>query len=93
MARFFDDVMDMGVDGISAGFGLTCTNPNEAEFLRAMASHSKRRIVVCDHSKLNTQSKWTLCPAEESECLITDEGASDDLIRPFEALGIEIVRV
>ena len=89
----FADIMFLGVDGIRANFGLSCTNPHEAEFLRAMAAHSKRRIVVTDHSKIDTQSKWLLCPTGEIECIITDAGASDELIRPFQALGIQVVRV
>jgi DeoR family transcriptional regulator of aga operon len=89
----FADIMFLGVDGIGVEFGLSCTNPYEAEFLRLMASHSKRRVVVADHSKIGTQSKWMLCPTAEIHCLITDTGASDESVAPFEKLGIEVTRV
>ena len=87
------DIMFLGVDGISVDFGLSCENPQEAEYLRLMARHAARRIVVTDSSKLGGQSRWMLCPAAEIGTLITDTGAEDATIKPFLDLGIEVVRV
>jgi DeoR/GlpR family transcriptional regulator of sugar metabolism len=89
----YADLMFLGVDGISVDFGLSCENPQEAEYLRLMAQHAKRRIVVTDHTKLGLQSKWMLCPVKEISTLITDTGASDERIAPFQAMGIEVIRV
>jgi DeoR/GlpR family transcriptional regulator of sugar metabolism len=89
----FADIMFLGVDGIDAEHGLTCTNASEAEFLRRVANHSKQRVVVCDHSKLGAISKWRLCPTQEIQSLITDSGASDEAVAPFEKLGIQVSRV
>jgi DeoR/GlpR family transcriptional regulator of sugar metabolism len=88
----FADIMFIGVDGIDAAQGLTCTNSAEAELLRKLASHSKRKIAVADHSKLGAVSNWLLCKTAEIDCLITDSGASDEAIAPFEKLGIEVTR-
>lgn len=89
----FADTMFIGVDGIDAKHGLTCTNPSEAEVLRKLVQHSKRKVVVADHSKIGALAKWLLCPTAEINMLITDTGASDPLIAPFEALGINVLRV
>jgi len=89
----FADTMFLGVDGIDAVQGLTCTHPSEAELLRKLASHSKRKIVVADHSKLGSVAKWLLCPIAGVDILITDSGASDAAIVPFEALGLKVIRV
>ena len=89
----FADIMFLGVDGIRADFGLSCVNPQEAEYLRLMAQHARRKVVVTDHSKIGIQSKWMLCPAQEISTIITDTGASDESIAPFEKLGIEVLRV
>jgi DeoR family transcriptional regulator of aga operon len=88
----FADIMFIGVDGIDAEHGLTCTNSAEAELLRKLVSHSKRRIVVADRSKLGFKSNWLLCKTTEIHSLITDSGASDEAVAPFEKLGIEVIR-
>jgi len=89
----FADKMFIGVDGIDAKHGLTCTHPSEAEVLRKLVHHSKRKIVVTDHSKIGAMSKWLLCPVSEIDMLITDTGATDEMIAPFEAIGINVSRV
>ena len=88
----FADIMFIGVDGIDAMQGLTCTNSSEAELLRKLVSHSKRKIAVTDRSKLGAVSNWLLCQTKEIDCLITDSGATDEAIAPFERLGIEVIR-
>lgn len=89
----YADIMFLGVDGISADMGLSCENPHEAEYLRLMAQHAKRRVVVTDHSKIGVQSRWMLCPTKEVGTVITDTGATDASIAPFQSLGIEVIRV
>jgi DeoR/GlpR family transcriptional regulator of sugar metabolism len=92
MDLLFADIMFIGVDGIDAVQGLTCTNSAEAELLRKLVSHSKRKIAVADRSKLGAVSHWLLCQTTEIDGLITDSGASDEAIAPFEKLGIEVTR-
>lgn len=89
----FSDIMFIGVDGIEAKQGLTCTNPSEAEVLRKLVNHAKLKVVVADHSKLGSVSKHLLCSTKEIDRLITDTGASASAIAPFERLGIEVTRV
>ncbi|SDE91212.1 transcriptional regulator, DeoR family [Terriglobus roseus] len=89
----FSDIMILGVDGIDAKLGLTCTNAAEAELLRRLASHAKQKVVVCDRSKLGNVSQWSLCDTKEIQHIITDSGASDDAVAPFEKLGIRVSRV
>ena len=88
----FSDIMFIGVDGIDAKQGLTCTNPSEAEVLRKLVHHAKMKIVVADHSKLGSVSKYLLCPTKGIDKLITDTGASASAIAPFERLGIDVTR-
>jgi DeoR/GlpR family transcriptional regulator of sugar metabolism len=87
----FADIMFIGVDGIDAQHGLTCTNPSEAEVLRKLAQHSKKKIVVADRSKLGQVSNFLLCKTSEIDCLITDDGASNAAVTAFEKLGISVV--
>ena len=89
----FADIMFIGVDGIDGKQGLTCTNPSEAEVLRKLVHHAKMKVVVADHSKLGSVSKYLLCTTKEIDKLITDTGASASAIAPFKKLGIDVIRV
>ena len=89
----FSDIMFIGVDGIDAKQGLTCTNSSEAEVLRKLVQHTKMKVVVADHSKLGSVSKYLLCPTKGIDRLITDTGAPASAIAPFEKLGMEVTRV
>jgi DeoR family transcriptional regulator of aga operon len=89
----FSDIMFIGVDGIDGKQGLTCTNPAEAEVLRRLVEHAKMKVVVADHSKLGSVSKYLLCPTKDIDRLITDTGAAVSAIKPFEKLGIDITLV
>lgn len=88
----FADIMFIGVDGIDAKFGLTCTNSAEADVLRVLVQHSKLKVVVADHTKLGTVSRFLLCHTREIDRVITDLGASDAAIAPFEEAGIAVTR-
>lgn len=88
----FADIMFLGVDGIHATQGLTCTNSAEAEFLKILARHSKMKVVVADHSKLGAVSNFLLCPAREIDAVITDSGATDSAIAPFKKMGMTVTR-
>ncbi|QNI38181.1 DeoR/GlpR transcriptional regulator [Edaphobacter sp. 4G125] len=89
----FADIMFLGVDGLEVHHGLTCSHPQEAEVLRLLAGHSKHLVVVADSSKIGSVSKWLLCPTREIHEIITDTGAKDEAIAPFEAIGIKVHRV
>lgn len=91
--RVFADTMFIGVDGIHAGQGLTCTNAAEAEVLHRLVEHSKLKVVVADRSKLGAVSKYLLCPVAGIDRIITDSGATDEAVAPFEKLRISVSRV
>src|ERR1700693_1488903 len=88
----FSDIMFFGVDGIHTKQGLTCTNSSAAEVLRKLAQHAKMKVVVADHSKLGSVSKYLLCPTKGIDKLITDIGASASAVAPFEKLGIDVTQ-
>lgn len=89
----FIDVLFVGVNGIDAQRGLTCLSPDEADINRAMVQQAKRKIAVTDHSKLGVVTKWLICPVDEIDQLITDSGATDEMIAPFLERGVKVSRV
>jgi DeoR/GlpR family transcriptional regulator of sugar metabolism len=89
----FADVLFVGVNGMDAHRGLTCLNSDEADINRALVQQAKRKIAVTDHSKLGVVTKWLICPVDHIDMLITDTGASDEMIAPFLERGLKVSRV
>lgn len=91
--QIFADKMFIGVNGIDAGRGLTCHNPDEAATNRKMVKQAKKRIVVADRSKLGMVATHKICDIDAINMLITDNGATDEEVAPFLACGTEVRRV
>jgi len=93
MSGVFVDLLFVGVNGIDAEQGLTCFNSDEVEINRSMVRQAKRKIAVADHSKLGVVANWQICTTDKIEMLITDIGATEHMVEPFIAKGIEVRRV
>jgi DeoR family transcriptional regulator of aga operon len=93
---FLNDVyMDkvfLSVIGIDIERGATTLEADEALVFRKMLKQSRQVIVVADSSKLGKVSPAFICPVAEVHKLITDTGATDEAIAPFQQLGIEVIR-
>ena len=83
----------IGADGIDPKWGLSCYNPDEAQLNSSMARHAQRKIAVVDHSKFGIVAGWRICPTSDIDTLITDSGATDEMIAPFERDQIKVIRV
>ena len=55
--------------------------------------HSKEVIVVTDASKFGNVSPAFICPVSEVHTIITNVGASQEALTPFERQGIRVIRV
>jgi DeoR family transcriptional regulator, aga operon transcriptional repressor len=85
--------MFVGADGIDPEWGVSCFNADEAELNATMVRHARRHIAVVDHTKLNVVANWRICEMGTIKTLITDTGASDEMVVPYQKLGIEVLRV
>jgi DeoR/GlpR family transcriptional regulator of sugar metabolism len=83
----------IGADGIDAKSGATCYSPEEAYVNSAMVRHARRKIGVVDHTKFGKIAGWRICHASELDLLITDSGATDEMLAPFEKIHLKITRV
>ena len=94
--NFLDDVyMDkvfISVTGLDAERGATTLETDEALVIRKMLKQSKQVIVTADSSKIGKVSPAFICPANEIHTLITDHGASNEAIAPFERQGTRVIR-
>ncbi len=89
-------VMDrvfVGVCGVDAERGATTIEPDEAAVFRAMAEQSKQVIVVADSSKVGMVSPSVICSARDLDVLITDDGASEEMLAGFTKVGVNVLVV
>jgi DeoR family transcriptional regulator of aga operon len=86
------DKVFLSVTGLDAERGATTLETDEALVLRKMLKQSKQVIVTGDSSKLGKVSPAFICPAGEIHILITDTGATDEALVPFERQGIRVIR-
>src|SRR5580698_8303545 len=87
------NTMFIGADGIDATWGASCFSADEAELNSTMLKSARRRIAVVDSGKFGVVANWRICQSTELNILITDTGATDEMIAPFQKLGIEVIRV
>ncbi len=83
----------IGADGVDAKQGVTCFSPDESQLNSTMVKHAQRKIAVIDHSKFGVVAGWRICPTSELDLLITDSGATDEMIEPFEKAQVSVMRV
>jgi DeoR family transcriptional regulator, aga operon transcriptional repressor len=85
--------MFVGADGIDPKWGVSCFSSDEAELNSTMVRHARRHIAVVDHTKLAVVANYRICEAGILNSLITDTGATDEMIAPYQKLGIQVLRV
>ena len=83
----------VGADGIDAKHGVSCFIPDEAQLNSTMVKHARRKIAVVDRSKFGVVAGWRICPTSDIDVVITDTGAPDEVIEPFEKAQIQVIRV
>lgn len=87
------DVTIIGVDGIDLRGGLTTYDSSEAYVNRVMLEQARETWIVADHSKFDIVRPAIIYPLARVTRLITDTGASDQMIADAESLGVKVYRV
>ena len=94
---FLNDVyMDkvfLSVIGFDVERGATTLEADEALVFRKMLKQSKQVIVVADSSKLGAVSPAFICPVADVHLLVTDTGATDEVVASFTSRGVQVLRV
>jgi DeoR family transcriptional regulator of aga operon len=93
MGDIFLDKVFLSVSGIDPGRGTTTNESDEALSFRAMVKQAKQVIVVADSSKLGGVTSALICPIEDVDVLVTDAGASDEMVAAFTRKEIRVIRV
>jgi DeoR/GlpR family transcriptional regulator of sugar metabolism len=85
------DTAFLTVGGIDIQHGLTEYNLDDAPVKRAALASARRRIVVADSTKLGKAAFARIAPIEQLDVLVTDSGASPELLQALEDSGVEVV--
>jgi len=93
MGDIFLDKLFLSVSGIDPERGTTTNESDEALSFRAMVKQAKQVIVVADSSKLAVVTSALICPIEDVDVLVTDAGASDEMVAAFTGKQMRVIRV
>ena len=81
------DIVFVGTNGVSAGFGLSTPDPEEAAVKEAIVRAARRVVVVADSSKFEQESLVAFAGLDAVDVLVTDaepEGALADALAAAE---------
>jgi len=84
--------MFMGTPGISEQ-GVTESDPLLIRAEQKLKKQSDKLIVLADSSKLGKRSNFIFTPLSDVDVLITDSNADAEIVRQFEAAGVEVLMV
>jgi len=84
--------MFMGTPGISDQ-GVTESDPLLIRAEHKLKKQAEKLIVLADSSKLGKRANFIFTPLSGVDVLITDSNADPDIIRSFEAQGVEVITV
>ena len=91
LGRLRADTVFLGTNALSLDHGLSTPDSDEAATKSAMVASARRVVVLADSSKLGTDAAIRFATLEQVDCLVTDEGITDEDRDDLESLGIEVV--
>jgi DeoR/GlpR family transcriptional regulator of sugar metabolism len=91
LARFRFDLAVIGAAGLSARWGLTELDDDEAEIQRLAIERSARVVVIADGSKIGTAMNAIVTEAGTIHTLVTDESAPTLELAALTGAGLDIV--
>ncbi len=90
LARVRADLCFLGADGIDPDFGISTSDPLEAQLNRRMLAVSARSIALADASKLGRRSLAPIAPLASVAGIVTDASADADVVAACRAGGAEV---
>jgi DeoR/GlpR family transcriptional regulator of sugar metabolism len=91
LKRFLIKWLFVGVDGLHHEIGASEVNPGQAALKERLIPRAEQVCVVCDSSKLEKKSPFIFAQPHQLNVLVTDDGASPDILRLYESQGIRVI--
>lgn len=89
-AHFNVDKAFIGVGGVSES-GVTDFHIDEASLHRQLIQNARQAIVLADSDKLGLRAVVNVCPLEDIDVVITDSGASKQVVKALEQAGVHVI--
>lgn len=85
------DVAFLGTNGLTAEFGASTPDPDEAAAKSAMAAAAHQVVVLADATKLGREHLHQFVRPEHLDILVTDKDANPARVAALETAGIKVV--
>ena len=85
------DLFISSTDAITPQNGLSEFNENVIDVKGQLINRANRHITLIDHSKFGKVARFTACPLQNIDVLITDDQAPQEDIDLIRDLGVEVV--
>lgn len=89
----FIDTFFFGANGVHLECGVTDRHVEEAAVNQALARQARRRVLLTDHTKLGQVAKCLVCPIQQVDTIVTDNGASAEILGALQGRGVEVLCV
>jgi len=76
LAQFAADIAFLGIDKLIPNRGGYAADQASAAIIRAMCRHARKRVVMADHSKINSTGFVLAVESGKIDVVITDAGIS-----------------
>jgi DeoR/GlpR family transcriptional regulator of sugar metabolism len=86
------DLCMLGICSLHPEVGISVPDYEEAHVKLAMITNSAEVVALASSEKLGTAAPHVVAPLSELTHLITDADVPDDVLQPYAALGITILR-
>ena len=87
------DLCFLGVCSLHPDLGITIPCLDESYVQRAMIQNAAEVIALASAEKLNTASTHIVAPLSELTQLVTNKDVDDEVLEPYRAQGMTIIRV
>ncbi len=84
------DVAFVGANGLSAAFGASTPDPEEADVKRAIVHAARRVILLADHTKFEVESLRRFAALDELDVVVTDRTPTGALAEALAAADVEV---
>ncbi|MDQ0736793.1 DeoR/GlpR family DNA-binding transcription regulator [Arthrobacter agilis] len=90
-SRLRADIAFIGANGISAGFGLSTPDVDEAAVKTAIVRSARRVVLLADSSKFDEETLISFATLEDIDALITDHAPRNTLAAALADADVEVI--
>lgn len=90
ISRLRPDIAFVGTNGISAAFGLSTPDPDEAAVKRAIIAAARRRVVLADAEKFEAELLVSFASLDDVDVLVSEMAPEGELARALDGVDAEV---